>query len=121
MKIALTKKKSKRKNEGKASFMTLLSEVKESHKKPPPLHPPLVSPSCESSTTRKDETYRRSRRPNSRIRRQMARKKKTSQQIIFNKIREKGKKEENDLPAYITKEHPDTYPRKIIQYTLYIH
>jgi len=42
MKIALTTKKSKRKNEEKASFMTLLSEVKESRKKPPLL--PLSTP-----------------------------------------------------------------------------
>jgi hypothetical protein len=44
--------------------------------------------------------------------------KKTPQQIIFNKIREKGRKEENDLPAYIMKKHPDAYPRKIIQNNL---
>ena len=83
----------------------------------PPLSPPSF-PSCESPTTCKDETYRGSRRPNTRIRRQMARKKKTSQQIIFSKIREKEKEEENDLPAYVPKKHPNTYPRKIIQNTL---
>jgi hypothetical protein len=97
MKIALTTKKSKRKNEGKASFMTILSEVKESRKKPQgpppsPSPPPPRFPSCESSTTCKEETYRGSRRPNTGIRRQMARKKETSQQIIFNNIREKEKK-----------------------------
>jgi hypothetical protein len=51
----------------------------------------------------------------------MARKKRTSQQIIFNKIREKGKQEEDDLLVYVPKRHPNTYPRKNIQNTLKIH
>jgi hypothetical protein len=51
----------------------------------------------------------------------MARKKKTSQQIIFNKIREKGQREEDDLLVYVPKRHPNTYPRKITQNTLKIH
>ncbi len=88
---------------------------------PPPSSPPPPFPSCESPTTCKDETYRGSRRPSSRIRRQMARKKKTSQQIIFNKIRGKGKQEKDDLLVYVPKRHPNTYPRKIIQNTLKIH
>ena len=88
---------------------------------PPPLPPPPPFPSCESPTTCKDETYRGSRRPSSRIRRQMARKKRTSQQIIFNKIREKGKQEKDDLLVYVPKKHPNTYPRKIIQNTLKNH
>ncbi len=94
MKIALTKKIITKK-EKKASFMTPLSEGNGNRKKPqgrppPPFSPPPL-PSCESPTTCKDEIYRGSRRPSYRIRRQMARKKRTSQQIIFNKIREKGK------------------------------
>jgi hypothetical protein len=51
----------------------------------------------------------------------MARKKRTSQQIIFNKIREKGKQEEDDLLVYVTKKHPNTYPRQIIQNALENH
>ncbi len=68
-----------------------------------------------------DKAYRGSRRPSSRIRRQMARKKRTSQQTIFNKIQEKGKQEEDDPLVYVTKRHPNTYPREIIQNTLKIH
>ena len=86
MKIALTTKKiiTQKKNK-KESFMTSLSEgnrncIKPPGKPPPPLPPlfPPPFPSCESPTTCKDETYRGSRRPNYRIRRQMARKKRTS-------------------------------------------
>ncbi len=51
----------------------------------------------------------------------MARKKRTYQQIILNKIREKGKQEENDLLVYVPIRHPNTYPRKLIQNTLKIH
>jgi hypothetical protein len=51
----------------------------------------------------------------------MARKKRTSQQIIFNKIREKGKQEADDLLVYVTKKHPNTYPRQIIQNALKNH
>jgi len=106
--------------------MTPLSEGNGNRKKPqgrppPPFFPPPPLPSCESPTTCKDETYRGSRRPSPRIRRQMARKKRTSQQIIFNKIREKGKQEEDDLLVYVTKKHPNTYPRQIIQNALENH
>ena len=47
--------------------------------------------------------------------------KRTSQQIIFDKIRGKGKQEKDDLLVYVPKRHPNTYPRKIIQNTLKIH
>ena len=90
---------------------------KASREIPPP--PPLSR--CDSPTPCRDEAYRRSRRPSPRIRRQMARKKRTSQQIIFNKIREKGKQEEDDLLVYVTKKHPNTYPRQIIQNALKNH
>jgi len=53
-------------------------KVEKAPRETPPLSPPLLSPSCESATTCKDETYRGSRRPSYRIRRQMARKKRTS-------------------------------------------
>ncbi len=88
---------------------------------PPPFFPPPPLPSCESPTTCKDETYRGSRRPSPRNRRQMARKKRTSHQIIFNKIQKKGKQEEDDLLVYVTKKHPNTYPRTIIQNALENH
>ncbi len=101
--------------------MTPLSEGNGNCKKPLGRPPPPPLPSCESPTTCKDETYRGSRRPSSRIRRQMARKKRTSQQIIFDKIRGKRKQEKDDLLVYVPKRHPNTYPRKIIQNTLKIH
>jgi hypothetical protein len=50
----------------------------------------------------------------------MARKKRTSQQIIFDKIRRKGKQEKDDLLVYVPKRQPNTYPRKIVQNTLKI-
>ncbi len=86
----------------------------------PPLFPPPF-PSCESPTTCKDETYRGSRRPSYRIRRRMARKKRTSQRIIFNTIRRKGEQEKDDLLVYVPSEHPKTYPRKFIRNRLKIH
>ena len=79
-----------------------------------PPSPPSF-PSCESPTTCKDETYRGSRRPSYRIRRQMARRKRTSQQIIFNTIRRKGEQEKDDPLGYVPSKHPNTYPRKFIQ------
>ncbi len=102
--------------------MTSLSEGNGNCKKPPGRPPPpLLSPAVNHPPHVKDETYRGSRRPNSRIHRQMARKKITSQQIIFNKIWGKGKQEKNDLLAYVPKRHPNTCPRKLIQNTLKIH
>jgi hypothetical protein len=102
----------------KASFFDV-KEMKKSPGKSP--RAPPTPPRNESHTPRKDETYRGSRRPSPKIRRQMARKKRTSQRIIFNKIREKGKQEADDPLVYVTKKHPNTYPRKIIQNALENH
>ncbi len=74
MKIALTTKIITQKSK-KATFMTSLSEGNENCKKPSGRPPPPPLPSCESPTPCKDEPYRGSKRPSSRIRRQMARKK----------------------------------------------
>jgi hypothetical protein len=120
MKIALTKKnynaKRREKQIQKHHFLKEIKVEKAPRETPPPLSPSTPPfPSCESPATCKDETYRGSRRPNSRIRRQMARKKRTSQQIIFNKVREKREQEKDDPLVYIPNEHPNTYPRKFIQ------
>jgi len=94
-------------------FLKEITVEKAPREIPPPLPPSF--PSCESPTTCKDETYKRSRRPSYRIRRQMARRKRTSQQIIFNTIRRKGEQEKDDLLGYVPNKHPNTYPRKFIQ------
>jgi len=45
-------------------------------------------------------------------------KRKHPNKLYSTKYEKKKKKEENDLPAYVPKKHPNTYPRKIIQNTL---
>ena len=79
MKIALTKKiitkKERKMRILEHHFLKEITVEKAPREIPPPPLPPSF-PSCESPTTCKDETYRRSRRPSYRIRRQMARKKK---------------------------------------------
>ena len=81
MKIALTTKKIitqiKRKMRSLGHHFLKEITVEKAPREIPPLSPPPF-PSCESPTTCEDETYRGSRRPSYRIRRQMARKKRTS-------------------------------------------
>jgi hypothetical protein len=61
--------------------MMKIGDAKSPQEEPPP--------SCESPTPSRDEVYRGSRSPSSRFCRQMARKKRASQQIIFNAITKK--------------------------------